>query len=320
MQAEEGSNTIDDHLTAPSNDKSNSAKQDGVSDVSAKEEQILKNGNGVHDESEICDGQSNGSRSRNSPIAEQEVPGDAGIVGQPLNFQLGSDVPNSISGNNYWQIPSQEDANVFQNFQPMNHPTMPPNYSLNNNNSFPQPMPFGSIGQPTNFMPNNHGQFSSPPGMHGMIGNVGSMNGPMNNMSYPNSHSQNQRRAITAQHNFGPMGGKSMNARFPWNQQATWPNNTQQAAMSPWTMALQQQKAMNRGGGVNMSVSGKKGQSNIQQLNHTQPVNNSMMSQQKYSKRSSPVPGNMSGSSAMKPGYAGASEDGNITYHTQVCC
>ncbi|XP_067940949.1 cytoplasmic polyadenylation element-binding protein 2-like [Watersipora subatra] len=308
MQSEEGSSTVDDHLTVAL-DKPR-MKHDNSSDLDVPEENVLKNGNGVHEvESETCEGQSNSSRSRNSP-AEQEGHGDVSIVGQPLDFQLGTELPNNASSNNYWAGPPQED-NIFQNFQPMNHPSVP-NYSLNNNNSFP--VSFGSIGQPTSYMTNNHGQFSSPPGMHGMMGNVASLNGPLSNMGYQNSHTQNQRRAITAQHNYGQMNGKPMNARFPWTQQSGWPNTNQPAAMSPWTVALQQQKAVNRGSNMSTSLSSKKGQSNIP-LNHgQQSLNNSLMSQ-KYNKRSSPVPVNLASGPTVKSTYAAASED--ATYHSQ---
>lgn len=320
MQAEEGSKTVEDHLATTITDK---AKHDGGHDIPIKEESVLTNGNGMHDaETEVLERQSNGSRSHNSPSVDQAGQDDA--AGQPLNFQLGSDVPTHGSASNYWSVPpppSQEEVNSFHNFQPMNPQSMP-NYSLNNNNSFPQPMHFGSIGQPTSYMPSNHGQFSSPPGMHGMnvVGNVGSLSGSMGGLNYQNSHHQNQRRAITAQHNFGPMGGKSMNARFPWNQPNAWPNSNQQP-LSPWTMALQQQKAVNRGGGGGMTLNTKKGQSNIQPNPSQSNANGPVISQPKYGKRSSPVPNNMTGGTGMKPGYAGpsASEDSGINYHTQVC-
>jgi len=298
MQAEEGSKGTEDHSVHISPiDKSTNKQANRIEGAAVKE--ALHNGNGIQDiGDESSDKQSSDSKSHGSPAAEQEMTSmQSHDMAQPLNFELDSEAQSDVSGRNFWQLPHHEDGNMFR-FQSINPPQSMPNYGLNNNNSFPQPVHFGSIGQPTNYMP-NHGHFSSPPGMHNM--SMMSNMGPMGGMNYPNSHSQNQRRAITAQHNYGSMGGKPMNPRVPWsNQQNTWPNPGQppnmSPSMSPWTMALQQQKAMNRpGGNANMGPGSKKGQSGIP-INHSASMNNMMMQQLRYGKRSSPV-------SSMKAGY-----------------
>ena len=287
----------------------------------------LRNGNGIHDPPEHNGNhvQPNGNQSRSSPAAaasgtsEHEAPisvlhSNDHQLEQPLNFELAADMHTNVSVGNYWPAQHQEEPAMFQNFQPVNPQQSIPTYGLNNNNSFPpQLQPFGSIGQP-NYMPASHSQFSSPPGMHGisMMGNMGHMNGPMGNFSYQNAHNQNQRRAITAQHNYGSMSGKPMNARYPWgNQQNSWPSN-QQPNMSPWTMALQQQKAMSRGPPVSMQP---KNGPQSQARNH---MSNMSMIQQKFnSKRSSPS--GIMGAGAMKPtGYSGADAMDPSTGY-QVC-
>lgn len=299
MQTEEGSSTSDEQ-----NSKHSPSKTEHVSEPLSTDETIANNG--IHEnESENVDRNSNGNQCRTSPavVVESEpaniVQNTDQSLDQPLSFELGHDMHGNVSTNNYWHGQHQEEP-MFQNFQTMNPPQSIPSYGLNNNNSFPPQMHFGSIGQPS-YMPGAHGQFSSPPGMHGisMMGNMGPMNGHMGNFSYQNSHSQNQRRAITAQHNYGSMGGKPMNPRFPWNnQQNSWPNGNQQHSMSPWTMALQQQKAMNRGPPMNMGPGPKSGQSTASRNPH---ANINLMVQQKFSKRNSPNPVMAGG--ATKSGY-----------------
>lgn len=308
MQSEDGSN-VNGELVS----KLSPSHQDQLPDGPGQEDSIVKNGtsNGVYEtEQDHSDKNSNGNHSRSSPAAgfepEQHAPilmnNEHHLEQQPLNFELGHDMQANVSVNNFWHGQHQEEP-VFQNFQTMNPTQSIPSYGLNNNNSFPPQMPFGSIGQPS-YMPGNHApQFSSPPGMHGMsmMGNMGHMNGPMSNFNYQNSHNQNQRRAITAQHNYGSMGGKPMNPRYPWsNHQHSYPSGNPQANMSPWTMALQQQKAMNRGPPMNMGPGPKNGQS---VGNRNPPMNmNNLMVQQKYNKRSSP--NTMMGGGMMKPsGY-----------------
>lgn len=312
MQADEGSTAADDHLPANFSEKVNSIRQDERVEATTADEIIIKNGNGtIHDaDAEGSDKQSNSSRSHSSPTTDQEstlLPSNDANIGQPLNFELGAEV-HGTSGNNFWPVPPQEDTTMFTSFQTMNPPQSMPNYSLNNNNSFPQPMHFGSIGQPPNYMAGNHGQFASPPGMHNMsmMNNMGSVNGPMGGINYQTSHSQNQRRAITAaQHSFGSMGGKPTNPRLQWNnQQPSVPNGNQQSNVSPWTAALQQQKVMNsRGSAMNVGFNTKKAQSNIHP-NHALNFGNQFV-HSKYSKRSSPVPSHIAGA-VVKCGYGGA--------------
>lgn len=328
MQTEDGSNATEDHLT--SSKFSEKSKPEVDVENATIDESSIKNGNGIHEsEKVVSEKQSNGGRAHGSPpIAHSEpVVLQSADITQPLNFELGPDVQGNQASNNFWQMPPQEEQAMFHSFQPnpLNPPQSLPNYSLNNNNSFPQPMPFGSIGQPPSYIPANHGQFSSPPGMHGhnmsMIPGMGPMNSPMGGMNYPNSHnSQNQRRAITAQHNYGSMGGKQMNARFPWsNQQSAWPNNNQPPNVSPWTMALQQQKALNRGGGAGgmaMGPGSKKGQSNMH-LNHGPSMGNPMM-QHKYGKRNSLAASNNMVNGGPKGAYgngpSGAETDPGLGY------
>ncbi|KAF6039620.1 hypothetical protein EB796_002080 [Bugula neritina] len=192
MQAEEGSKGTEDHSVHISPiDKSTNKQANRIEGAAVKE--ALHNGNGIQDiGDESSDKLSSDSKSHGSPAAEQEMTSmQSHDMAQPLNFELDSEAQSDVSGRNFWQLPHHEDGNMFR-FQSINPPQSMPNYGLNNNNSFPQPVHFGSIGQPTNYMP-NHGHFSSPPGMHNM--SMMSNMGPMGGMNYPNSHSQNQRRA-----------------------------------------------------------------------------------------------------------------------------
>lgn len=330
MQTEEVNTSGDDHkrIQQQSVTKLGDATSP-LSDVPLASDSVLRNGNGIHIvESEIIDSNDrapNGNQSRTSPIAPAIIGGEHepptilhnnDQLEQPLNFELAPDMHSNMSVGNYWPAQHQEEPAMFQNFQPMNPQQSIPTYGLNNNNSFPPQMQaFGSIGQP-NYMPASHGQYSSPPGMHGMsmMGNMGPMNGPMGNFSYQNAHNQNQRRAITAQHNYGSMGGKPMNARYPWgNQQNTWPSSNQQTSMSPWTMALQQQKAMSRGPPVNMP------QKNGPQSQTRNQMGNLSMIQHKFnSKRSSPS--GMMGAGTMKPtGYSAGADALDPSSGYQVC-
>lgn len=228
--------------------------------------------------------------------ADLNLQSGTSILNQQLNFELESDMGNNFTLNNYWGPPQNDDSNMLPGFQSYNAPGMP-SYSLNNNNSFPQPLPFGSIGQPS-FMPGNS-QFSSPPGMPSMsmMSNIGPMNGPMGGFNFQASQNQNQRRAITAQHNYGSMNNKPLNPRFPWNNQPTpWPSNTPPTSVSPWTMALQQHRVMARNN-VGAGPGAKKNQ-----MNQGAAINN-LLAQQKM-KNENQMAGQMGGG-FVKNSYGG---------------
>jgi len=212
-----------------------------------------------------------------------ETPAELQISNEQGSLELGGDVASSFGSNQFWPPVSQQpdDVNIFQSVQ-MNGPIGMQNYGLNNNNSFPQAMPFGSIGQ-SSYMPANNSQYGSAPGI-AMMNSMPMNNMPMGGYNYQQAcHNQNQRRAITAQHGFNSMGQKNTNARFPWgSQHSQWPNNSQ-ASVSPWTVALQQQKAMNRGG------NGLAHHIKKPPMSQPSAINN-LIAQQKI-RRGSPVPG-----------------------------
>lgn len=290
MQQEETLGSKDDRIDSPSGKQSPNKEEDKAtqSAETGRDNEATGCVNGVQvAETENTDSQSSNNEARPqlspSGATEPQLSGNSQL-NQPLHFELGPEVSNNFTIGNYWGI-SADDTNGMQNFQSFNTSTMQ-NYGLNNNNSFHQPLPFGSIGQPS-FVAAGNNQYPSPPGMPNMsmMNNMGQVNNHMGGFSYQNTQNQNQRRAITAQHNYGAVNNKSLNPRLPWsNQHSPWPNTSQQSTMSPWTMALQQQRAK---GGMNGVQMAKKGQSSPSvNMNHNPAINNFLV-QQKMKRASS---------------------------------
>lgn len=291
MQQEETPGLKDDHIDSPSSGKQSpnkDAEKNSQSAEASRGNEVIDSVNGIDAvETGHVDTPASNNETRpqlSSPIANgSQLPGNSQL-NQPLHFELGPEVGNNFTIGNYWGM-SADDSNPMQSFQSFNTSTMQ-NYGLNNNNSFHQPLPFGSIGQPS-FVATNS-QFSSPPGMPNMsmLNNMGQVNNHVGGFGYQNTQNQNQRRAITAQHNYGAVNNKSLNPRLPWSsQQSPWPNTSQQnTTMSPWTMALQQQRAK---GGINGVQMAKKGQSHSALNMNQNPAINNFLVQQKMKRASS---------------------------------